>query len=156
MSLTTNIRNRLLDAINVAFAAIGTDVHTKMPKLKKGDNKSPVAWEYFVSSHLVTLANARFDVAKRAAISVGVIFDHEKFPREPGTNEPIFHGEHVAVWLTVRNASTRVNPDVMVEYLSSHGVSQSLLDEAYQAASKPTKPPHIFKASLVASDPVSK
>jgi hypothetical protein len=152
MSLTTNVRNRIVDALNTAFNAIGVDVLTKMPKAKVRDNKAPIAWEYFVADHIEARARARLAAAKRAAIVAGVIFDHEKFPREPGTNEPIFNGEHVVVWLEVGNGATRVNASKMSEYLIAKGIDAKVVADAYEHASSRTRPPHSFKVSLVASE----
>jgi hypothetical protein len=156
MSLTTTVRNRLVDAINVAFDAIGFDVLTKMPKPKVRDNKSPIAWEYYVADHLAARARARLTTAKKAAIAAGVLFDHEKFPREAGTREPIFSGEHVIVWLEVKSPTTRVNADKMSEYLITKGVDAKVVADAYASASSKTRPAHEFKVSLVASDPTGK
>jgi hypothetical protein len=156
MSLTTNVRNRIVDAINVAFDAIGVDVLTKMPKPKMRDNKSPIAWEYYVADHVAARARARLNNAKRAAINAGVIFDHEKFPRDPGTNEPVFSGEHVVVWLEVKTPATRVSADKMSEFLIAKGVDAKLIADAYASASSKTRPPHEFKVSLVAGETTGK
>lgn len=146
MSLTTRVRNKLIDAINTAFDAVGNTMDNKMPKSK--DNRSPVAWEYFVSYHILTRARVRFEAARKAAIAASIIFDHEKAPREPGTNDPIYEGDHVIVWLTVRNPATRVSADVMSEYLIKHGVDAKVVTDAYMAATSKMRPAHEFKASL--------
>jgi hypothetical protein len=156
MSLTTNVRNRLMDAINMAFDMVGNDAATKMPRMKVRDNKGPIAWEFFVASHISARARARLDLARRAAIASGIIFDHTKNPREAGTNEQVYNGEHVAVWLTVRNAATTVSADKMSTYLIEKGVDAKLVADAYLAASSKARPAHEFKVSLVASEPTGK
>ena len=150
MSLSQRTRNRVVDAINVAFAGIGTG-ETKMPPVKKGDNKSAIAWEYFLAHFLNTLAAARLKTAKANAVEAGILFDHEKDPRPPGTNEPIFEGEHVVVWLQVKRGSTRVDPAKMAAYLTANGVAGTIVQAAVEHASSTSKPPHEFKPALVAA-----
>lgn len=152
MSLTTTLRNRLIDSINVAFDAIGVDPPTKMPRLKKADNRSPAAWEYFIASHIASRARKRLDVAKAHAIEAGVIFDPTKAPRTEGTNEQVFSGEHVSIWLTVRTAATRVDVDKLCDYLTKNGVKTELVAKAYNQAKYKSSPAHEFKVSLVAND----
>jgi hypothetical protein len=156
MSLTINMRNRLMDAINVAFDWVGTSPETKMPRAKVRDNKAPIAWEYFVASHVASRARARLDMAKRAAIAAGIIFDHTKTPRNAGTNEQVYSGEHVTVWLSVRSGANKVDADMMSDYLIRNGVNPKVVTDAYAHASSKTRPAHDFKVSLVASDPGGK
>lgn len=151
MSLTQRTRNRIIDAVNTAFNAIGTG-ESRMPQTKKGDNTSPIAWEYFVAYFLNAQAGARLKAAKQAAIEVGIIFDHEASPREPGTNEPVFEGEHVTVWLQVKKGSKRVDAAKMATYLIAHGISEDVVDAATKYASSTSRPPHEFKPALVAAD----
>lgn len=153
MSITTTVKNRLVDAMNMAFAAIGKTVETKMPRLKKGDNRAGIAWEYFLSSHVLALARAREADAKKAAISAGVLFDHEKHPREPGDGGVIYMGEQVIVTLTVSKPSTTVNATRMGDWLINNGVSAELVDAATKYATTKNRPAHSFKASLAVSDP---
>lgn len=156
MSLTTSVKNRLLDAINVAFDAVGFDIHTKMPRTSKGDNKAPVAWEYFVSNHLMTRARARFEAARKQAVQAGVIFDHEKFPREPGTIETVFTGEHVSVLLTVNNPATRIDADKLCAYLIEKGVKPKLVEAAYTHATEKSRPAHVFRVALLSENGTGK
>lgn len=157
MSLTQNVRNRIIDAMNVAFDAIGTSAETKMPRRKGGDNRASIAWEYFVSWYLASRARVRHETAKKHAAVAGIIFDHVNHPREEGTNEEIYHGEHVSVWLEVKRGYTRVDPDRMSTYLINKGVDPKLVTDAYMHASTKTRPAHEFKPSLVAPDmPVAK
>lgn len=148
MSLTNTVKNRLIDALHVAFDAIGIS-EPKMPRLKKGDNKAAIAWEYYVADDLESRANARLKEAKRRAMIAGVIFDPEKEPREPGVNEPVYVGEQVAVWVEVRRGSKKVNADLMSEYLIKKGVDAKLVADAYASALSMTRPAHVFRVSLV-------
>lgn len=152
MSLSNTIRNRIVDGINTAFTAIGLSAETKMPRAKKGDNQAPIAWELYVSDHLMRLAKARNDAARRQAIDAGIMFDHERNPREPGTNEQLYNGEHVAVWVIVNKGSTRVDYNKMVTYLASHGVNQKVIDGAVLFGTSVTRPAHSFKVALVAPE----
>ena len=156
MSLTTNMRNRLMDNINVAVDAIGVAADTKMPKPKTKSNRGPIAWKYFIAWQVCARAKARLEEAKKEAIQSGVIFDHEKHPRDPGTNEQVYADEFVAVWLTVRNPATRVNADKMAEYLIAKGVDAKLIADAYAEATSKSRPAHEFRVSLIAVDTPSK
>ena len=153
MSLTQTVRNRLIDAINTTFDAIGVEGESKMPRKRNGDtrlNSAPIAYEYFVSQYLATRARARAEAAKKRAIAADVIFDHINHPRDEGTNEQIYTSDLVNVWVEVKRSSTSVDPDRMSNYLLGKGVSAKLLAEAYEHASSKRRPPHEFKASLVA------
>jgi hypothetical protein len=145
-----------MDAINMAFDAIGFDALTKMPKPKVRDNRAPIAWEYFVADHLAARSRARLNTAKKAAIAAGVIFDHEKHPREAGTNEQVFNGEHVVVWLSVKTPATFVSANKMSEYLIAKGMDAKIVGDAYAHASSKARPAHEFKVSLVASETPAK
>ena len=87
MPISSRVRIRLTDAINTMFGGIGSANGTKIPK--SSDNKAPIAWEYWLSSHLLALAKGRFASARIEAIKAGIIFDHEKDQRTPGTNEQV-------------------------------------------------------------------
>lgn len=150
MALTPRRRNELIDAINVAFKDIGNVAPTKPPRTKS--NQGPAAWEYFVARHLEGLAAGRIKQAKREAISAGVIFDHEKQPREPGTNEMIYTGEQVGVWLEVREPGTRIDTVRLVEHLQSKKVAQKVIDEAVAYATVTNKPAHVFRVSLLTNE----
>jgi len=150
MALSSRLKNKLLDAINNAFADIGTEAGTRPPRSK--ENTAPTAWEYFVSFHLAGLAKGRLDAAKKACIKAGILFDHERHPRMPGDNGLIFTGEQVGVFVTVKNSGTRLDTDKLYAILMAKGVSEDVLSEAYEEASYKTRPAHEFRPSLVVND----
>jgi|SRR5215472_15498033 len=150
MGLTVSQKNRITDAVNVAFNRIGDTPLTKMPD--SDDNSAPVLWEYWLSYHLNAMARARLEAAKVVAEKSGVIFgrDHDPFP--VGYNDTFCTGDQVAVWLQVKSGARRVNIDAMCDYLKSHGVNASLLIEAVALATNTSRPAHEFRPSLLARD----
>lgn len=150
MALSSRLKNRLMDAINVAFGDVGATPDTRPPKTK--DNRGPLAWEYFVADHLAKIAKARLAKAKAAAIKAGILFDHEKFPRKPGDNGLVFTGEQVGVFLTVKTPGKRIDTDKLYEALIARNVSERILNEAYEYAEYFTKPAHEFRPTLVVND----
>ena len=139
-----------MDALNRAFSDIGTDTLTKGPRSR--ENTGPTAWEYFVSYHLAGLAKARLDAAKKACVKAGILFDHEKFPREPGDSGLVFTGEHVGVMLTVKRPGERIDTDKLHLALQNRGVKESVIQEAYEEAKYYTRPAHEFRPTLVVND----
>lgn len=150
MALTSKKRNEIIDAINVAFNDIGRTGATAQPRSK--DNRAPIAWRLFIARHLEMLAAARLKVAKRDAIEAGVMFDPDKSPRAPGTQELIYTGDQVGVWLEVRAPGTRVDADRMVQFLRDKKVAWKTIQEAVSYATVENKPAHVFKVSLVTSE----
>jgi hypothetical protein len=147
MALSSKVKNKLVDAINVAFTSIGHAAGMQMPRCT--GNQAPAAWELWVSQHVLSLATKRKERAEQEAIKAGVIFDKEKEPREGGTRETVFNGECVSVMLEVRGASKRVSADKMADYLVSKGVKQALIDEARIAATSTSRAAHVFTTTLI-------
>ena len=146
MTMTARLKNKLVDTINTTFSAIGVSPNTRPPKIPKS-NTAPSAWELFIANHLYTMASARRKKAREQAILTGVLFDHEKEPREPGTDEIVYEDEHVVVFLTVNNPSTRINPDMLLTYLVDK-VDASVLEAATKYATFQTRPAHEFKTVM--------
>jgi hypothetical protein len=149
MSLSSRVKNKLVDAMNTCFASIGHAAGMKMPKCES--NMAPAAWEYFVAKHVLSLANKRKENAEKAAIEAGVLFDSEKTPHQPG-REMTFSGEIIAVALEVKKASERVNIGMFASILLARGVKQSIIDEARVAATTTSRPAHVFTPYLVTEE----
>ena len=132
--------------MNTCFSSIGHAAGMKMPKCES--NLAPVAWEYFVAKHVLSLAQKRKDNAEKAAIEAGVIFSSEKTPHEPG-REMAFNGEIVAIALEVRKGAERVNIDAFVAGLLTRGVKQPIIDGARASATTTSRPAHVFTPYLV-------
>ncbi len=150
MSLSSRVKNKIVDTINTTFASLGHANGMRMPKSQ--NNHEAVAWELWTAKHVLSLAEKRKDAAERAAAQAGVINDKERDPLPAGTRAICYHGDIVDVQVEVRNASKRVNVDVMADYLVGKGVKQSLVDAARSAATKETKPAHVFTPMLVTED----
>jgi hypothetical protein len=150
MALSSRVKNKLIDGINLAFASIGHTAGMKMPKSERNDE--PAAWELFVAQHVLSLANKRKDNAEKDAIAAGVIIDKEKNPKPEGTREVIYNGDVVSIALEVRTAATRVSVNVLCDYLSEKGVSQKLLMEAMAFATDKSRAAHVFTTMLITND----
>jgi hypothetical protein len=149
MAMSSKVKARIIDTINTTLSSIGRDKTTK-PAMKS--NTSPIAWEFFVVDHLKKMIAARAKEAQRAAITAGVIFDNEKFPKESGTNETVYSDEFVSVHLTVNQSGTKVNTNKLLAYLAANKVDEALLQRAIDSATEATKPAHRFAPSLIVSD----
>lgn len=150
MPLSSRVKNKIIDAVNLTFSSIGATPDTRPAKTR--DNAGPILWEYFIAWHLNTRAKSRLDSAKAECIKAGVMFDPEKHPREPSDGGLITTGEYVGVFLTVKNPSTRINTDTLRNALLDAGVKEAVIDKAYAAAEYKTRPPHEFKPVLVIND----
>lgn len=139
--------NAKTGAINLAFSDIGVVGDTKMPRSKL--NTEPVAWEYHVSALLVRQANARMEKAQKAAVKAGVMFDHEKEPRVPGTNEMVFAGEVVQIDLKVTTPRTKLDTDALFADLEKAGVRRALIDKLVDRHTHDNRAPHSFTSSLM-------
>lgn len=146
MPLPTSVRTRLIDTVNVMFSKIGTTNGTTRPETK--NNRAPIAWELWVSSHLASVAKGRYEQAKKAALNAGIIFDHFKTPHEPGY-EHIYEDDVVEVWLKVNKPSRSYDVDKLCSYLIGRGVSKKAINEALVHASTQGKAAHTFTASLI-------
>lgn len=152
MALSSRLKNRLMDAINMSFANIGNQKPTLPPR--SSENTASIAWDLFVSNHLLALAKKRKDVAHGNAVRAGIIFDHIRQPRTPGDSGMIYTGDQVGVYLVVRSPGKRVNVDKYEAYLLHTGVSQETLDVARMHATEESKPAHEFKVSLITDDTI--
>lgn len=150
MTVTSRVRNRITDAINMAFSAVGVSADTCSPQSR--DNKAPIAWEYFIAGHLTALASGRFKKAKADAIKAGILFDHDEHPKPTGMYEPLYDGEHIAIELEVKRPSQRVNASKMSEYLVAKGVSPKLLADATEFATSTNRAAHVFTAYIKSDD----
>lgn len=152
MALSSRLKNRLMDNINMSFAQIGNQKPTLPPR--SSENTASIAWDLFVSAHLLALAKKRKDVAHGNAVRAGIIFDHIRQPRTPDDNGMIYTGDQVGVYLVVRSPGIRVNAHKMCEELLRFGVDQELIEMARMNATEESKPAHEFKVSLITDDTI--
>jgi hypothetical protein len=154
MALTARAKNTLVDKLNTCFAKLGTSNGTGMPK--SSSNAEPLAWELWCAHHILTLANKRKEKAEQAAVKAGVIPDKERDPQPAGTKSVIYNGEVVSIGLEVRQPSTRVSTDKLLNYLADHGVHQELLERAVESATSTTRPAHVFTTMLITNEASAK
>jgi hypothetical protein len=147
MPLDTIEANTLTGPITDAFTAIGRTDATKMPPTKR--NTEPLAWEYHVASVLLRLAEARKKKALAATIKGGVLFDHEKLPKAPGTNEVVYSGNIVEISVAVTTASASLDTDGFVDALEKTGVKRAVLDRLLGVHTTANRAPHKFTSALV-------
>lgn len=139
--------NAMIAALNTAFAEIGNVGATVMPKARK--NLEPIAWELYVATHLLRIAEARKKKAAERAIRAGVIFDHEKEPLEEGTNSLIYAGELVEIAVQVGTPQTRVDPVGLGAAMEKSGISAKVVARLVAANTVATRAPHKFQATLI-------
>ena len=153
MALSSRLKNRLMDAINMSFANIGNQKPTLPPR--SSENTASIAWDLFVSNHLLALAKKRKDVAHSNAVRAGIIFDHIRQPRTPDDSGMIYTGDQVGVYLVVRNPGKRVNVDKLRDMLiHTWKIDESVIDTAIHNATEESKPAHEFKVSLITDDTI--
>ena len=148
--LSSSERNKLTDAVNTKFAAIGKANGTKMPA--STSNTDSYAYDLWVAQQLVALANKRKEHAEKEAIKAGVLLDKEKNPQPEGSKQVVYHGDNVAISLAVSNAATRVDVNKVVNYLIEKGVSIGIIDCAIAHASSKSRPAHVFSTYLLTND----
>jgi hypothetical protein len=149
--MSSRVANRIKDSINTQFASIGHDKATSPPKVQS--NLAPIAWEYYAAQHLKALASGRFKQACSLAIRSKIIFDHERYPKPPGTNDLIYNGDQIGIWVEVRSPGMRVDVDKLLAYLEAQGnVPREVLDKARIEATLPNKAAHVFRSSINTND----
>lgn len=151
MSLTHRAKNKLIAEVNEAFSKIG-----KSLPARSGNNGDPIAWEYFIASHLQSLSTARRENAISSAIKADVLPDTDKKEnqREPGTDEFVFQGDIVTILLNVAKPRIIYDMSRLEGYLVSNKVKLEVVQAAFKAAEKTTKAGHKFTAIINTSDEV--
>lgn len=154
MALSSRVKNKIVDTMNVVFTSIGNANGMRMPKSE--NNHESLAWDYWRSKHVLSLAEKAKEAAEKACVVAGILPDKDKNPLPAGTREIVYNGDIVSIAVEVRNGSTRVDAKKLCELLAAKGVKQSLIDEALAASSTMSKPPHIFTPILITSDSIGK
>ncbi len=132
--------------INAAFAEIGVTANTVMPCSRK--NTERLAWEYYVASHLLRIAEARKKLAVKAAVNAGIMFDPEQQPMVVGTNALVYAGDVVEISVSVATAATKLDITGLFADLVTHRVKRELLDRLAAKHTKTHRAPHTFTSSL--------
>ncbi len=88
------------------------------------------------------------NTATKAAIAAGAMFDHTKFPREPGTDCVVYDGD-VRIALKVGEQGEKLDVPAFLAALVAEGVKPALIKRLAAKYTLPTAAPHVFTASLV-------
>lgn len=141
------------DCINETFREIGSADGSDMPRWtgdKAGKAAGIAAWEYHVASALLRLAEKRRDAAIRAAIKVGVMFDHSAKPLPAGSSRVVYRGPIVEIAVAVADGGRiGLMVDNFVADLVKAKVDPKLIERLRRRHRTETAPAHSFTSSLV-------
>jgi hypothetical protein len=112
-------------------------------------NTGPVAMEYYLAATAAREATARKELATKAAVTVGVLFDHKKDPRPPGTNEVVYDGAEVRITLKVATPSEKLDVTAFIAGLHKAEVKPALIARLLKRCTAPTAAAHTFTSALV-------
>lgn len=144
--LDTLRANTITAGLNAEFATIGFSGDAKMPRSKL--NTEGTAWEYHVSSHLLRIAEARKTAAVKAAVKLGVMFDHAKDPMPVGTNALVYAGDVVEISVSVSTAAEKLDATELGVALVKNGVKLALVERLFRQCTHANRAPHKFVSSL--------
>lgn len=117
------------------------------------NNTEGVAWDYYVAAKIEAYGKASKKAVVKLAIKQGVLFDHEKTPKEPGTDEDVYHGDVIAINLKVKEPSQTFDGKKFYAALVSQKlVSDSNMvdvDALYEECFKESRPAHTFTPTLL-------
>lgn len=128
--------------ITDAFGELGR----QLPKSRNA--KDRLAFEYWVSSILSRLAEARREKAKRAAVAGGVLPDHSAAPMPIGTTETVYTGELVTIGVKVVEQASRLDAAGFIADLEKAGLPARTLKRLVKKHTTTFSGAHIFTASL--------
>jgi hypothetical protein len=126
------------------LSAIGADL---MPTSKH--NTESHAWNYLIASKIESYGKKLKETTRKEAIKAGVMFDHEKTPREPGTNTAIYTGDVVTINCAVKMPSTTFDHKQFSASLLSAGLMSEEIENIFAASFKASRPAHTFTAELL-------
>jgi hypothetical protein len=139
-----------LEAINEALDAIGETGATSMPASRR--NNEHLAWRWFVCSHVLSRIEKQRDLARRACVAAGVLFDHTKEPLPVGTaNHTVWDGDVVKITVAVTEPPAKFDRDGFIaELLANKGkqITPALINRLVARHTGAHPPPHRFSSSL--------
>jgi len=116
-------------------------------------NTESLAWDYMIGAKVETYGKGLKEAAKKRAIAAGVMFDHEKEPRDPYTEEVVYDGKIVSIHLKVKTpALTFDHKSFIAKVLARNLVSGVNIDDfnlLYTDSFKKSRAAHAFTAELV-------
>lgn len=113
------------------------------------NNTESYAWDYYVANKIEAYGKKAKDVARKMAIKNGVMFDHEKEPREPGEAVDVYSGDVIRISLAVKMPVTKVDGEAFYDALKKLGIVNEQVEERYQLSHKTARPAHSFTATLL-------
>lgn len=100
-----------------------------------GDNRDPLFHEYMVAKHLESVAKKRAGTTLEAIRAGGALTDRDNDDKMSAGMHSVASSQRYQLLCEVKN-TTRVDPKLILSYLARKGVSQKLLDEAEEDATK--------------------
>lgn len=153
MASTVATATAKTDCIIDTFTGIGKADGSDMPRWSgdKADKAAgEAAWEYHVASALLRLAENRRTAAIKAAIKLGVMFDHKKEPLPAGSNRVVYQGPIVEIAVAVADGGRAgLFVDGFVADLVKAKVDPKLVERLRLKNRTETAPSHSFTSSLV-------
>lgn len=116
------------------------------------NNTESYAWDYYVANKIEAYGKKAKDVARKMAIKNGVMFDHEKEPREPTDGEAVdvYSGDVIRISLSVKKGAVSTDGNAfyaaLVKALPEH---EAAIQVAFDGAAKVARPAHSFTATLL-------
>jgi hypothetical protein len=130
------------------FATIGRAGMAPAPRASKVADAA--AWEYWVASLLLQLAERRREAAKRAATVARVLPDYINDPYPVGTVETVYSGPLVSIALKVVPQPPRVDVAALLNDLADLGVKPATLKRLVKKHTIEYAGAHVFTATLAA------
>jgi len=130
------------------FADLGRPGQAIVPRSAKVADAA--AWEYWVSSLLLQLAERRREAAKRAATVARVLPDYINEPFPVGTAETVYSGPLISIALKVVPQTPRVDVASLMADLAAAGVKPALLKRLLKKHTIEYAGAHVFTPTLAA------
>jgi hypothetical protein len=109
--------------------------------------KDTCALTYHLAAQAKRTATADKDKATREAIKLGVLFDHEKHPREPGYEGVVYRGAAVTISLKVGQPGDALDVESFLESLGKH-LKSAVIRRLVARHRSTTAAPHSFVSTL--------
>lgn len=133
-------------AIQKAFQKIGKSNGHAPPDPPPASNTFPIAYEFFVADNLRSLANKRYEAAKTAARSAGVLGEEEAYVE--GSTVTTFESELFDVAAKKASSTTMLDKTVMSNQLARKGWTPADIEKFIAESSKPRKGAVTFEVVL--------
>ena len=110
--------------------------------------KDTCALTYHLAAVQKRIATADKDKATREAIRLGVLFDHEKYPKAAGYEGVVYRGSAVTISLKVGNPGDALDVESFLESLSAY-LKPGVIKRLVARHRSSTAAPHTFVSTLV-------